>query len=499
MPCSHCARKSIACILEIIDTPPKRSSDVIEQLSSDVAKLKGSLSVMIVRRSKMINGLLQRSGLQPVQLSEVEPEFLVEEREEYEDEDEDENDDEEEDDEEEDEEDEDHEIEYVDGDMDVDAVEENKEEDEEEEGEEEEDEEEGDVDVDVDVDVEICGNTNPDDCETVTTVIENPSFSHSLSSTASFILDSIELTRLQAAELFSNYNAKFHKFIPILPDQFLYDLDQVYEESDLLFWSIIVVSLMDRDFHELNFKFLDLVRAIKLLVVTKCWYNTPRSVHTLLSLSILTTWPLPLTTSPINDGGSGISLKYLALMEDLSLQLGLHKSEFIDEFSHKTQVGISKYSSDNNKVIRERIYKYISIQANFWLTFLGFPQNKEEDYIIDKATRQQRLPMLLPLFLSETTKGSSVSRDESFINTTLKLSSIQLKMSKVFESADNSITRLYQINKSKRFLNIGMFEVILKQLSKLCASTPIYQLTIEYTKLQLYLFAFPLWINLKQI
>lgn len=287
-----------------------------------------------------------------------------------------------------------------------------------------------------------------------------------------FILGDIRLTPPEASRLFENYRTQLHKYIPILPSQFLFDLAQVHQESDLLFWAIVAVLLLTAARSDA------LVRAVQALVVQKCWYSTPRLVHTLLALAILTTWPLP------SRGGnsSELAMKYLLLTNNLALQLGLHKLDFIEEFSHKTQVGILRYSLDNNRATRERIYKYSAIALHFWLTWLGYPQHHQDDYILARAC-------------AGGARGATTfsDRDDQYIDTVLKLLGLQLKLCRHFESLDNLVTRLYQINRTKRFIDIGVFERVLSDMDGALAASPdclLFRLTLEYTRLQLYLFAF---------
>ena len=58
-------------------------------------------------------------------------------------------------------------------------------------------------------------------------------------------------------------------------------------------------------------------------------------------------------------------------MKSLAYQFGLHKLEFIDEFSHKTKMNISREINLNN-LIRERIYKFVNVISNYWMINLEF-------------------------------------------------------------------------------------------------------------------------------
>ena len=76
-------------------------------------------------------------------------------------------------------------------------------------------------------------------------------------------------------------------------------------------------------------------------------------------------------------------------MKSLAYQFGLHKLEFIDEFSHKTKMNISREINLNN-LIRERIYKFVNVISNYWMINLGVSNNNyngfTQDYIINKSS-----------------------------------------------------------------------------------------------------------------
>ncbi|CAK7897297.1 hypothetical protein CAAN1_03S07492 [[Candida] anglica] len=463
-PCTHCLKKGLECVLEVVHTPPKRSTDVVESLTSEVQELKKVLDSLISRKSEMIEMLIKR-GVEfstEIQYGHMERNDESKEHEEYE--------------------------EYEESEESEESENESEESENECKGQEEEFSDE---------------NSEPEDFAfsskiTATTIIQplTPNTNSSCSEGETSIQESSLFTLShgnfvismdEAERQFANYRSNFHRFIPILPHEFLHDLQQVYQESDLLFWSIVCVSYLNGG-PEACEKYQQLSASIKSLVVAKCWYNTPRSVHTLLALSILTTWPLP--EDP--DSEDQLSIKYLALMNNLALQLGLHRSEFINEFSHKTVVGISKYSSDNNKALRERIYKYVHINSSCWYTMLGLPQ-RDEDYMVNKKNIKTKKDDNSTQLKEE----NSTDLELVYITSLLSLSLIQSKISTTFQSSDTSITRLYQINKTKRFLNLGMFEKILQQLAH--SSSPLMKhhqhanlmsMSVSYIKLQTYLFTF---------
>ncbi|ODV67074.1 hypothetical protein HYPBUDRAFT_161948 [Hyphopichia burtonii NRRL Y-1933] len=284
----------------------------------------------------------------------------------------------------------------------------------------------------------------------------------------------ISISFKQCEDYFKNYYLNYNKFLPILPNSLFENLNlrQIYRENDLLFWSIIITSKLSGS--NTN-EYFDLANHIKNLVVYKCWLNTPRDVYTLASLLILTTWPLPMIK--LEKLQDNLSIKYLSLMKNLSLQLGLHKLEFINEFSHKTNMNISS-ESDLNNLIRERIYKFININSNYWLVYLGLSNSNyngfQQDYIINKSAN-------IDLF-----NNSKFNHQDNFINSLLKISLIQSKLN------ENMNDLINQPNNVSKLININMFEIILndfQQNDKLIDDNLI-RLSIEFTKLQLFTYAF---------
>lgn len=287
-------------------------------------------------------------------------------------------------------------------------------------------------------------------------------------------LPPIVLSYNQARSMFDNYHINFHKYLPILPDSFFEDVDlnQIYKENDLLFWSIILTSHLNQDDFD---TYLTLADHVKKLVVFKCWFNTPRSVYTLASLLILTTWPLPMEKA--NKIQDNISIKYISLMKNLSLQLGLHKLEFINEFSHKTKINMASESEMNN-LIRERIYKFININSNYWLVFLGLANSNynglQQDYIINKAAN-------IDLF-----NNDHFTTEDNFINSLLKISLIQLKLN------ENMNDLIDNPNHVRKLIDLNMFEIILNDFddNNKLFNNNLIKLSIEFTKLQLFTYSF---------
>lgn len=280
----------------------------------------------------------------------------------------------------------------------------------------------------------------------------------------------------RALFLLQNFKENFLPYLPVLPELFFENpnLHDIHKQSDLLFWSIIVTSLLNQNLPE---EYRILARHVQNLVVVSCWFNTPRSLYSLVTLLILTTWPLPDDRSPKVQ--SNISVKYISLMKSLSLQFGLHKLDFISEFSKKTDLQVAQ-KPDVNDIMRERIYKYVNINSNYWLVYLGLSNSNyngfHQDYIINKSAN-------IDIFNKDSFDGT-----DNFINSLLKISLIQLKMNESMNDVVESS------NKMSKLIHLNMFEQILSDFSKK-ESTPLVKdnliaMSLEFSKLQLYIYYF---------
>lgn len=301
----------------------------------------------------------------------------------------------------------------------------------------------------------------------------------------------VSLTYNDAVKYFNNYFHNFHKHLPVLPTAFYHpsNINKVYKDHNLLFWSIVLTSHLNLD--RFN-QYSGLARHIKTLVVQTCWLQTPRSVYVLISLLILTTWPIPVSTpggfeesgnDSVNDN---LSIKYLSLLKNLSLQLGLHRLQFINEFLLKTTINLSSDLNLDN-VIRERIYKFITINSNYWLINLGLLNLNfngfQEDYIINKGNNE----------LKKLDANTPHDDDDKYINSLLKVSIIQQRLNENLNNEEG--------NRLSKLIDLNMFEVILNDLKNpsnypnLLLNDSI-QISIEYCKLQIYLYSFNINLQL---
>ncbi|KAK6200062.1 putative transcription factor [Scheffersomyces amazonensis] len=425
LPCSHCAKKSMNCTLELMTKAPERSSiDLVEKLASEVNELNEVLDRIITRKSKLVESLINRGKTIQLITNKTLPKLERARRSSLT--------------------------------PSVSAI-------------------------------QSC-ISSPED---VTIITKNVTYNQFDTFTISTNLNqqSFSLTYEQAYHLFSNYETNFNKFLPIFPDNFFpnLNLETFKLENELLFWCIILTSFLNDPLENSASNYAILSEHIKSLVVEKCWFQTPRSVYVISALLILTTWPLPNLDSKIADN---LCIKFISTMKSLSLQFGLHKLDFIEEFSHKTKMNISQEVNLNN-LIRERIYKFVNINSNYWLINLGLSNNNyngfTQDYIINKASNKDLY--------------DKTSESDKFINSLLKISIIQTKlnenMNDLIGNNNENITLLpNQINTCK-LINFNMFEIILEDLNRTLINNNnpltlnnLLKISIEFSKLQLFIYAF---------
>ncbi|CAK9441806.1 uncharacterized protein LODBEIA_P56740 [Lodderomyces beijingensis] len=312
----------------------------------------------------------------------------------------------------------------------------------------------------------------------------------------------VSLSHKQAQFYFTNYERNFNSSLPIFPDDFFHstNLVEFARENELTFWCIITTSHLNQ--YEQAEQYKKLADHTKSLVVEKCWLQTPRSVYIISSLLILTTWPLPNHKTQISDN---LCVKYISLMKSLSLQFGLHKLDFINEFSHKTKLNLTQ-EVNVNKRIRERIYKFININSNYWLINLGLSNNNyngfTQDYIINKSCN-------IDIF------DTSIPSTDQYINSLLKISMIQSKLNENMNAligdgfTDDGLTLLPQQITTSRLINFNSFEIVLDDLNRMLAThrdstttttssststnqqdlEKLIEISIAYSKLQLFVYA----------
>ncbi|RLV95239.1 Transcriptional regulatory protein SEF1 [Spathaspora sp. JA1] len=447
-PCSHCFKKNLTCKLDIVN--PKRNNngsalsnninhEIYEKLSDEVEDLKVVLDKIIQRRNNIVNLLIERgtaiqNQVQPEPEQEQEPELI---------------------------------------------------------------QKQPTVMSPSISQIQSCIQT-PEECIPITSVtVAIPIDGSKLVISSNKSVTPIILTHKQAHLLFNNYEANFNKYLPIFPQDFFTSLNLVKfsQENELLFWCIILTSYLNNPIPNSSQSYQYLAEHIKSLVVEKCWFQTPRSVYVISSLLVLTTWPMPNNSGKFSDN---LTIKFISTMKSLAYQFGLHKLEFIDEFSHKTNINISKDINLNN-LIRERIYKFININSNYWLINLGLSNNNyngfTQDYIINKSSNIDVL-------------YNNTSHEDHYINSMLKISMIQAKLNENMnvlindDTNKSTVTSIPNEINTRKLINFNMFEIIMDDLYKMLLreeeqeeseendiNSNLIKVSIEYSKLQLFIYS----------
>lgn len=197
-----------------------------------------------------------------------------------------------------------------------------------------------------------------------------------------FNLGDVKISIGKASELHERFIKNYLPFLPIMISN---SCEELYQQSQLLFWTVMLTAcLSDPDPTLYN----SLSSLIKQLAIETCWIRTPRSTHIVQSLLILGTWPLP-NQKVLDD----CSYRFVCLAKSLSLQLGLHRGKFMTEFT-RTQVTLP----DAEKW-RSRTWLAVFFSEQFWSSNLGLPPSLQTDFILEDARIDQSLPKNFRCFI----------------------------------------------------------------------------------------------------
>ncbi|OBA24499.1 hypothetical protein METBIDRAFT_77284 [Metschnikowia bicuspidata var. bicuspidata NRRL YB-4993] len=193
-----------------------------------------------------------------------------------------------------------------------------------------------------------------------------------------FILGDVRLPLKKAEELHDKFMTKLVPFLPIISSR---SASQLYYNSQLLFWTVMLTASLSEPEPTL---YMSLASLIKQLAIETCWIRTPRSTHVIQALIILSIWPLP-NEKVLDD----CSYRFVGLAKNLSLQLGLHRGgEFIQEFS-RTQADLGPESD----LWRTRSWLAVFFCDHFWASTLGLPPSiNTTDYLLENARIDYSLP-----------------------------------------------------------------------------------------------------------
>lgn len=190
----------------------------------------------------------------------------------------------------------------------------------------------------------------------------------STASSSTYTLNGVTLQSERVLRLHKRFVERYLPYLPILET---HSPEELYEQSKLLFWTVMVTAcLSDPNPQQYN----QLWPHVKNLIIETCWLHTPRSTHVVQALLVLATWPLP-NMKILDDW----SYRLIGLAKNISLQLGLHRGEFVSEFS-RSQVRMT----DAVKW-RTRSWMAIFFLEQVWCSSLGLPPTTQADSLINNA------------------------------------------------------------------------------------------------------------------
>lgn len=215
-----------------------------------------------------------------------------------------------------------------------------------------------------------------------------------------YIVGDVQISHERAEELHQQFMTQYLPFLPIIQSN---SAAELYQQSQLLFWTVCLTASLSEPTPTL---YNSLCSLIKQLAIETCWIQTPRSTHIVQALLILGNWPLP-NEKVLDD----CSYRFITLSKSLAMQLGLHRGKFIYEFS-RTQVSLP----DAEKW-RTRTWIAIFVMEQVWCANLGLPPNMPMDYLLEQSRTDLSLPKsfrslaCLAMFCSKLVNlmGSSVT------------------------------------------------------------------------------------------
>lgn len=183
-----------------------------------------------------------------------------------------------------------------------------------------------------------------------------------------FVIGDVRISIEKANEL---HHIFVTRFLPYFPIMYTNNATELYSQSQLLFWTVMLTACLSDPEPSMYSK---LAALIKQLAIETCWIRTPRSTHITQALLILCIWPLP-NQKVLDD----CSYRFVGLAKCLSYQLGLHRGEFISEFT-RTQT-----SMPDAEKWRTRTWLGVFFAELCWASMLGLPPTSQTDYLVEDA------------------------------------------------------------------------------------------------------------------
>lgn len=216
--------------------------------------------------------------------------------------------------------------------------------------------------------VDMNNSTNRTKTPVVATTTTMPLLPSPHANVDEFVLGDISISIDKANEL---HHIFVTRYLPYFPIMYSNNATELYSQSQLLFWTVMLTACLSDPEPTMYCKLSSL---IKQLAIETCWIRTPRSTHISQALLILCIWPLP-NQKVLDD----CSYRFVGLAKSLSFQLGLHRGEFISEFT-RTQT-----SMPNAEKWRTRTWLGIFFAELCWASILGLPPTSQTDYLLEKA------------------------------------------------------------------------------------------------------------------
>ncbi|CCF60782.1 hypothetical protein KAFR_0L01720 [Kazachstania africana CBS 2517] len=258
-----------------------------------------------------------------------------------------------------------------------------------------------------------------------------------------FLLGEVQIPLEKANELHKRF---VDEYLPYFPIMFTNSAAELYSQSKLLFWTVMLTACLSDSEPTLYIKLSSL---IKQLAIETCWMRTPRSTHISQALLILCIWPLP-NQRVLDD----CSYRFVGLAKSLSFQLGLHRGKFMAEFTR------SQTWMPNAEKWRTRTWLGIFFSELCWASILGLPPTSKIDYLVDRVKFAEDQPSVYDNNDEEETSFKLPSRFKRLI----LLSVFQSNLCTTMDSSTNSPDGLIECD--LRASTLSTFEQELEELNK---------------------------------
>lgn len=136
-------------------------------------------------------------------------------------------------------------------------------------------------------------------------------------------LGAVYLSTEQSEDLFRDYFAHYHRFLPLLdPNQ---GVDVYMNQAKLLFWTVVVIAA--RHWPTDPTLLQKLTPSYRALVWTTI-SDVPQTYHVVKALCLLCTWPLPASSTTIDE-----TFMLSGVMMQIAMHHGLHQPSHAQDFS----------------------------------------------------------------------------------------------------------------------------------------------------------------------